>query len=69
MNLVPVICPQCGERQNQMVGRAAPDGFMPDTVVCMACQYEFDDTEYQAGLELAKQEISQRLAERSGKIG
>ncbi len=66
MELVPVVCPRCGESQNQLTGDSVPERQKAKTVACMVCQYEFADEEYRSSLELAWQEIKARLQQRSG---
>ena len=56
-NLLPVICPRCGESQNTIVGGLNADGLPTGEVRCMVCQNVFERNEYLKGLQNRHQEF------------
>ena len=51
LEIVPVICPRCGESQNLLPGQFNPDATPFGPVSCMICQRPFTQAEYYIGLE------------------
>lgn len=66
MDLLPVACPRCGERQNHLPGNFDPQRVPFGPVICMTCRYQFERSEYVRGLEASRQEVLRRLADRTG---
>ncbi len=65
MELHPVACPRCGERQNHLPGHFDPMRLPFGPVICMTCRYQFERKEYIHGLEASQQEALHRLAKRA----
>ena len=49
--IVPVMCPECGESQNVLPGDFNPDNEPFGPVSCMVCQRAFSKLEYLSGLK------------------
>ena len=49
--IVPVMCPACGESQNILPGDFNPDKEPFGPVSCMVCQRPFTQPEYLSGLD------------------
>tara|TARA_B100000579_G_C22419842_1_gene660294 strand:+ start:137 stop:343 length:207 start_codon:yes stop_codon:yes gene_type:complete len=49
--IVPVMCPQCGESQNSLPGNFDPHATPFGPVSCMVCNHNFSQSEYLSGLE------------------
>lgn len=64
MELLPVACPRCGERQNHLPGHFDPQRLPFGPVICMTCRYQFERKEYVRGLEASRQDVIQRLSKR-----
>ncbi len=68
MDLLPVACPRCSERQNHLPGHFDPKRLPFGPVICMTCRYQFERNEYIGGLEASRRELKRGLAERTAKL-
>jgi hypothetical protein len=60
--LLPVSCPKCRERQNQLAGEVDLDKKRFPGARCMVCGHEFNENEYRLGLANARLEFEARRA-------
>ena len=60
MDLLPVSCPRCREKQNQLANGFDLDRKPFGGVRCMVCGHEFSETEYRLGLANTKLEMEAR---------
>jgi hypothetical protein len=58
--IVPVPCPECGEKQNRTPGDFDPDREPFDPVHCMVCGHQFTAGEYKGALHRALGELEAR---------
>ena len=66
MDLFPVACPRCGERQNHLPGNFDPKRLPFGPVICMTCRYQFERGEYLRGQDASRHDATRRLTERAG---
>ena len=61
LNLPPVPCPKCGERQNVSNGASDPDGATFD-LSCMVCGHAFTRVEFKMEIAVVLQEPPKGMA-------
>ena len=59
-SILPVPCPECGEKQNHTPGDFDPDREPFGPVACMVCGHQFISGEYKSALQQALREQEAR---------
>ncbi len=59
---LPVSCPQCGERQNQLAPGFDLDRKPFGGASCMVCRHVFTESEYRQGLARSRRDLERRIS-------